>query len=96
MSVTDGLLDILPGATDTKKLNDEITHTAPKMVDEDGTVTFSFQWQAPAAAGAAILYGAGNSVDLMNGNFGDAAGTATLTITVVASLEKIYLPVIMD
>jgi hypothetical protein len=66
------------------------------MADQDGTVTFSFQWQAPAVAGAATLYGAGNSVDLMNNNIGDAAGTATFIITVVESLEKIYLPVIMD
>jgi hypothetical protein len=66
------------------------------MVDQDGTVTFSFQWQAPAAAGTATLYGAGNSVNLMNGNIGDAADTTTFTITIVESLEKIYLPVIMQ
>jgi hypothetical protein len=42
------------------------------------------------------LYGAGNSVDLMHDNIGDAAGTTTFTITVVESLEKIYLPVIMQ
>ena len=95
VSATSGLLDILPGATDTRQMNGEITHTAPKMADQDGNVAFSFQWQAPAAAGEAILYGAGNSVDLMNENIGDAAGTTTFTITVVESLEKIYLPVIM-
>jgi hypothetical protein len=96
VSATAGVLEILPGATDTQKFNDEITHTAPKMADEEGAVTFSFQWQAPAVAGPATLYGAGNSVDLTNTNLGDAAGTAALTITVVESLERTYLPLIMD
>jgi hypothetical protein len=95
VSATDGLLDILPGATDTRLFNSEITHTEPKTADTDGTVTFSFQWQAPETVGKVTLYGAGNSVNLMNGSSGDAASSTTLAITVVAFTEKIYLPTIM-
>ena len=95
VSTTGGILDILPGATDTREFNGEITHTEPKLADENGIVTFSFQWQAPATGGKIIFYGAGNSVDLMNMNMGDAPNTTTLAITVAAFTEKIYLPTIM-
>ena len=96
ISATDGVLDVLSGATDSQKLGEELTHTAPKAVDQHGRVHFSFQWQAPATSGQIILYGAGNSVDNMNGHLGDAAQATTLSIQVANSFESIYLPLIIQ
>lgn len=80
--------------TDTKLLNDELTHTAPKPAAADGTVTFTFQWTAPLTAGIVTMYGAGNSVDLDGTNDGDAPNTTTLDILVINLDERSYLPLL--
>lgn len=93
VSVTNGVLAAI--SADTQLLSDEITHTDPKAANPDGTVTFTFQWTAPITATAVTMYGAGNSVDLLNGNQGDAADVTTLAISVMELNEKVYLPVVM-
>ena len=99
VSATGGELAPPPGATDVQLmpwiLNDgtpteELTHTEPKGVDEDGVVTFSFTWTAPDEPGMAILYGAGNSVNLDGSPFGDAPGTSQF---IVNAPSLIYLPI---
>jgi hypothetical protein len=82
VSATDGSLMIVPGTTDTQVMSDELTHTAPKPVDGNNDVVFSFRWTAPATDGNVTLYGAGNSVNLADGSAGDAPSTDTLDITV--------------
>lgn len=66
----------------TGEVGPEITHDAPRPVNMQGRVIFSFTWQAPATPGTYTFYGAGNSVNL-NGNFnGDNAATATFQVVV--------------
>lgn len=99
VSATSGALAPPPGATDVQLmpwiLNDgtpteELTHTEPKEVDEAGVIAFSFNWTAPDEPGMAILYGAGNSVNLDGSPFGDAPGTSQLIIN---APSLIYLPI---
>lgn len=92
VAVTEGILAAI--SADTQELSDEITHTDPKLADVDGTVSFSFQWTAPVTPTAVTMYGAGNSVNLLEGNQGDAAATTTLAIAVLELNEKVYLPVV--
>lgn len=92
VAVTEGLLAAI--SADTQLLSDEITHTDPKLADVDGAVSFSFQWTAPVTPTAVTMYGAGNSVNLLEGNQGDAAATTTLSIAVLELNEKVYLPVV--
>ncbi len=82
VSATDGSLLIVPDTTDTQIMSGELTHTAPKLVDGNNDVVFSFRWTAPATDGNVTLYGAGNSVNLADGSSGDAPSTDTLDITV--------------
>ncbi len=83
VSVTGGDLAIVPGTTDTQAMNGELTHTAPKAVDANNDVVFTFRWTAPANSAAVTLYGAGNSVNQNGLPDGDAPSTATLPITVL-------------
>ncbi len=91
VAVTAGLLTAV--FTDTQLLNDEITHTAPKLVNEDGDVVFTFQWTAPANTTAVTMYGAGNSVNLDGTSGGDAANRTTLAITINFP-HSVYLPLV--
>jgi hypothetical protein len=93
VAVTAGLL--LSLGPDTQVLNDEITHTAPKSVDQNHEVVFTYAWTAPAITGTVTMFGAGNSV---NGNgipTGDRAGLTSLAIEVMELNEKVYLPTIL-
>jgi predicted outer membrane repeat protein len=82
VSVTGGSLI----ATDplTQILNSELAHTMPKNADSSGSVSWGFRWQAPATAGSATRYGAGNSVNNAQGSNGDNAAAAVLDIMVGA------------
>lgn len=62
----------------------ELTHTAPKDMDPDRNVIFTFDWQAPVSTGDFTLFAAGNAVNLADGNAGDAAEATTLAIFVGA------------
>jgi hypothetical protein len=80
VSATSGTLVVVDPATYLR--NGEITHNDPRSVDGDGAVVFSFNWRAPAGEGVATLYGAGNSVNLAQGNGGDFPSSDVLTIIV--------------
>lgn len=94
VAVTNGAL--LSLSSETRMENDEITHTAPKSVNQNGDVVFSYAWTAPNITGTVpiTMYGAGNSVNGNGNNSGDAAGLTTLSITVMELNEKLYLPMI--
>lgn len=94
VAVTSG--NLLSLSSETQLLLDEITHTAPKSVNQDGAVVFSYAWTAPNITGTVpiTMYGAGNSVNGNGNNSGDAAGLTTLSITVMELNEKLYLPMI--
>jgi hypothetical protein len=62
----------------------EVTHDAPRSVDGNNEVVFTFQWTAPATPQTATMYGAGNSVNLSGNTQGDRAATDTLSILVNA------------
>jgi len=81
VSVTDGLLSAIDPGTYIR--NGEIAHDSPRNA-VGGEVTFTFDWIAPEMAGTTTMYGAGNSVNLANGNNGDAPNQDQLTITVAA------------
>lgn len=70
-------------ATDpgTRLQSGEITHNAPRHVDANGSVIFTFDWRAPES-GQVVLFAAGNSVNQNGINSGDNAATATLTVVV--------------
>jgi len=60
----------------------ELTHTNPKA-PSGNAVTFEFEYTAPATSGTAFIEATGNSVNLANGNQGDAWNFAEgLLITV--------------
>ncbi len=61
-------------------LSGEVTHTGPKGTDANGVASFDFTWQAPAQSGTAILFGAGNSVNLNGSSFGDASAATTFQV----------------
>ncbi len=84
VSTTGGNLTIVPGTTDTQIMSGELTHTAPKPVDSNLDVVFTFRWTAPGTTGNVRLYGAGNSVNLDLNSTGDAPATDTLDIVVQA------------
>lgn len=95
VSVVSGTLATLPGALDVKLDGDEVTHTDAKGVNGDEEVAFSFLWTAPVTPGVTTMYGAGNSVDGMNGNQGDRANTAVRLIAVGNFTEMLYMPLVM-
>lgn len=99
VSADNGEIDNLPGALDTRTQVEpqtqrvEITHTAPKDVDSNKQVIFTFRWTAPDTPGIATFYGAGNSVNLSGDPSGDAAAKTARTIAVLEEVtDQIYLP----
>lgn len=74
-----GEIDV--AANDTRTQVDQITHTSPKTMDENGA-TFSFFWTAPNEAGTVALYAAGLSTNGDGSSLGDAVGTAVASIEV--------------
>ncbi|MBX3058648.1 MAG: hypothetical protein KF770_19455 [Anaerolineae bacterium] len=92
VAVTEGSL--LSLSDETKLINGEIAHTAPKTINQEGDVVFSYAWTAPVITGTVTMYGAGNSVNGNGSNSGDAAGLTTLSIVVMELNEKLYLPMI--
>jgi hypothetical protein len=102
VSASTGQLAVLPGATDVQLIpwllddnvteRDELTHTEPKAADGTGTVSFSFTWTAPSEPGTAVLYGAGNSVNLNGSPLNDGVDTAIVNVRVFNGLS--VLPVV--
>lgn len=93
VAVTNGSLHSI--SSDTQFLGGEITHTAPKSVNQNGEVIFTYSWTAPAITDTVTMYGAGNSVNGDGSNFGDYPDVTTLTIEVLQLDEKVYFPAIL-
>jgi len=72
----------------TKILSSELTHQLPATAAADGSVSWSFDWQAPATAGNYSLYGAGLSANGTGGTTGDGSATAVLMVTVSAAAPQ--------
>ena len=68
----------------------EIIHSQRKPVVGDGSVLWSFDWQAPTTTGTYTLYGAGLSTNGDNSTTGD--GVATTTYSVMVSTAASHLP----
>jgi hypothetical protein len=66
-------------------LGNEITHVSPKGNGADGSASWDFTWQAPAQAGPATLFGAGNSVNLNFTSFGDRSAATTFQVVVTGA-----------
>jgi hypothetical protein len=92
VAIDQGALLSLEG--ESRLQNGEITHVAPKEVDEDKVVRFTFQWTAPITPTAVTMYGAGVSANLNNTRLGDAAAATTLQIAVFTPTDILYLPFI--
>ncbi|GMU85136.1 MAG: hypothetical protein AMXMBFR48_03780 [Ignavibacteriales bacterium] len=91
ISVSAGTLAILSGEG-TRLSNGEITHTSPKL-PVNGSVTFNFQFTAPAVTGPVTMFANGNSVNLNGNNSGDQWNFAPdKTIDVVTSVEDEIRP----
>ncbi|MBL8949765.1 MAG: hypothetical protein JNK82_03250 [Myxococcaceae bacterium] len=71
---------LMAGAS-SKMMGGEVTHSAP-LAFAMGSAAFSFTYTAPMTAGTAMLYAAGNSVNMDNDELGDRAATATLSLTI--------------
>jgi chitodextrinase len=82
--VSSGTLASLTGQG-TKLLNGDLVHSSPKPF-ASGSVSWNFNWTAPATAGTVSMFGAGNSADGDGSDAGDAGdGATTRTITVQAA-----------
>jgi hypothetical protein len=75
-----GVLSVVDAGT--QLVNGEITHISPKSFSS-GTVSWTFDWTAPAAVGMYDLVGQGVNGSGGNGNNGDFAGITTFTVDVV-------------
>ncbi len=80
VSVDSGALATIGGAG-TSLTSGEIIHSSAKAFSGAGSISWDFQWTAPAGSGIATMYGAGLSGD-GSGTGNDGTGTAQLAITV--------------
>ncbi len=71
-------------------IDGELTHAPPphgqpggKLNDANGVAAWNFTWQAPAATGTYILYGAGNSTNHTGSIIGDKAASTTFEVQVI-------------
>jgi MYXO-CTERM domain-containing protein len=78
-----GTLAVHAGSTSTKLLNGEITHTQP--VGAAATVSFSFDFTAPAQPQCLTLFGDGLSADHDGTANGDKSATTRLMVSVIAA-----------
>lgn len=79
------LIDTNPSGT--RILNGELTMSAPHPVS-GGTISWIFDWQAPAAEGTYTFYAAVLSGNGTGGTSGDGTGTTSLEITVSATVNQ--------
>ncbi len=80
VSASSGTLLVPAGNTRIKKLGQELTHSQPAPIT--GTVSWSFDWQAPVTPGTYTLYAAGVAADSDSTAAGDNAAVDILTVTV--------------
>lgn len=79
----------------TKLLGNEITHTARATAVPDGSVSWSFNWTAPASTGSYTLYGAGLSANADGTNAGDAVALTSKVISVSTNAPSPPIAVIV-
>ena len=72
----------------TRLFSGELTHQTPAAAAANGNVSWSFDWQAPAAGGNYTLYGAGLSANANGSTSGDGGSTAVLLVTVSAGAAQ--------
>lgn len=80
----------LTAGTGLQLMSGELTHTAPKSPDNN-TVTFSFQYTAPATTGNVTLYANGNSVNDNGGSDGDSWNFASNKVISVTNIIPVEL-----
>lgn len=73
-------------ASGTKILNGELVHSAPNNMN--GSISWTFDWQAPAAEGTYMFYAAGLSGDGDGGDTNDATAVTSLQITVAGVINQ--------
>ncbi len=77
-----GILGLAPVEDDASLKSGELTHVAPKEVDENLLAAWAFTWQAPVTPGTVTLYGAGLSANGDGTNSGDQPDSTALTVLV--------------
>ena len=77
----------------TNVLNGEVVQTQPNPVS-GGTISWSFDWQAPMASGTYTLYAAALSANGDDGLGGDGVSTTTLDVTVTGISNQLPVAVI--
>jgi PKD repeat protein len=70
-----------------KILNGELVQSSPNSMS-GGSVTWSFDWQAPTAAGTYTIYAAGLSGNGNGGTSGDSTGAASMQVTVAQATNQ--------
>ena len=83
-----GVLAVVDAATQLS--SGQITHTAPKDFSGN-TVSWLFEWEAPAALGSYDLTGWGNNANDSQDSGGDYAGVTTFTVQVVPIPAAVWL-----
>lgn len=94
IATSSGTLDVVAGSG-LRKVGNELTHSAPKA-PANGAVSFEFTFTAPSAAGSAILYANGNSVNFNGNSTGDQwnfAPNKTVIISATSSAPQQPRPV---
>ena len=81
ISVSDFVGQLAPSDLDLHLIGNELSHVAPKSF-VGNTVTFSFQWTAPAYNITTTLYAAGNSSNGQLDLLSDGVNTHSLEVTV--------------
>ncbi|MDH3509295.1 MAG: hypothetical protein OER85_00400 [Gammaproteobacteria bacterium] len=81
-----GVLSLIDAAT--QLTSGEITHTAPKAF-ASGTVSWDFEWTAPATPGTYELFGQGVNANNANGSNFDFAGVVAPAFTVTVGVIPI-------
>ncbi len=80
VSASSGTLLVPSGDTRIRQIGAELTHSLPAAIT--GSVTWDFDWQAPATPGIYTLYAAGVAADDDRTAAGDSAAIDSLTVTV--------------
>ena len=81
ISVSDFVGQLAPSDLELHLIGNELSHVAPKSF-VGNTVTFSFQWTAPAYNTTTTLYAAGNSSNGQLDLLSDGVNTHSLEVTV--------------
>ncbi len=81
VAASGGDLDVSP-VQGAQRDGAELVQTGARGNDRNGEAAWDFTWQAPPSSGAHTLFGAGNSVNLDSGLFGDRSAATTLVVRV--------------